>query len=343
MKELEDPPGSCPLPPALVALLTQADRDIRRLEPENAYRLYEFLHVTARRIAPVDAFYVCLYSDSQQSLFFPYNVDGDVYDPPITLPLGNGPTSRVIRERRALVWNDADQARRVGGIMFGQTEQFSHSAMQVPIRGVGAGEPLILGVLSCHAYQPHSYPAEAVLAFQRLADRAGMALTRERDEVAWRYRMKAADAGEADHQRPLVAMADEFVVMLQGLEKQAEALHALLPAGGGALADAAGQLGQACREAQTRANQLPLRPDLSSRAQPDRRLARLTAAERTVLQHLAAGRSNREIAAELFVAEDTVKFHCKNVFHKLEVASRTAAARIWHASHPSADESYPNE
>jgi DNA-binding NarL/FixJ family response regulator len=52
----------------------------------------------------------------------------------------------------------------------------------------------------------------------------------------------------------------------------------------------------------------------------------LTARELQVLQLVAAGRSNREIAAELFLSEHTVARHLQNIFAKLRVSSRTAAA-----------------
>ena len=52
----------------------------------------------------------------------------------------------------------------------------------------------------------------------------------------------------------------------------------------------------------------------------------LTAREVEVLDLLAAGMSNEEIAASLFVSLNTVKTHLKNVYGKLGVASRTQAA-----------------
>ncbi len=54
--------------------------------------------------------------------------------------------------------------------------------------------------------------------------------------------------------------------------------------------------------------------------------ADLSPRETEVLQLLTKGRSNKEIAASLFVSEDTVKAHLKTLFAKLKVQDRTEAA-----------------
>jgi ATP/maltotriose-dependent transcriptional regulator MalT len=52
----------------------------------------------------------------------------------------------------------------------------------------------------------------------------------------------------------------------------------------------------------------------------------LTPRELEVLRLVAAGKTNRDIAAELVVSEHTVARHVQNIFTKLRVSSRTAAA-----------------
>ena len=54
--------------------------------------------------------------------------------------------------------------------------------------------------------------------------------------------------------------------------------------------------------------------------------AGLTAREVDVLELVARGRTNREIAGELVISEHTVARHVQNIFGKLDVTSRTAAA-----------------
>lgn len=60
-------------------------------------------------------------------------------------------------------------------------------------------------------------------------------------------------------------------------------------------------------------------PDAASESQLSHR-------ELEVLRLVARGRSNREIAVQLFISEHTVARHLSNIFNKLGVASRTAAS-----------------
>jgi DNA-binding NarL/FixJ family response regulator len=68
----------------------------------------------------------------------------------------------------------------------------------------------------------------------------------------------------------------------------------------------------------------------SSRAVAGSPLSVLTSRELEVLRALAGGRSNKEIAAELFISGKTVSVHVSNILAKLGAASRTEAAAIAH-------------
>jgi DNA-binding NarL/FixJ family response regulator len=55
--------------------------------------------------------------------------------------------------------------------------------------------------------------------------------------------------------------------------------------------------------------------------------AGLTVKELQILNLLSTGRTNSEIAAELWIAEQTVKFHLSNIYRKLGAKGRTAAVQ----------------
>jgi DNA-binding CsgD family transcriptional regulator len=69
-------------------------------------------------------------------------------------------------------------------------------------------------------------------------------------------------------------------------------------------------------------------PDLArldELCQPDSPVGGLTGREVEVLVLVAAGKTNRQIAAELVISEHTVRRHLQNIFGKLDLTSRAAA------------------
>ena len=55
--------------------------------------------------------------------------------------------------------------------------------------------------------------------------------------------------------------------------------------------------------------------------------ARLTRRESEILRLVADGKPNQEIARDLWITEQTVKYHVSNIYRKLGVANRTEASR----------------
>ena len=82
----------------------------------------------------------------------------------------------------------------------------------------------------------------------------------------------------------------------------------------------------------------PPRPDVvRAEEQSD-----LTDRERTVLAAVMRGLPNKAISKELWVTEQTVKFHLSNIYRKLGVPNRTAAVRFAQ-EHSLIDASEPQE
>jgi DNA-binding NarL/FixJ family response regulator len=71
---------------------------------------------------------------------------------------------------------------------------------------------------------------------------------------------------------------------------------------------------------------------LRSGSNEDPRLAGLSGQERRILELLADGKSNRQIAAEMFLAEKTVKNYVSNLLSKMGMSRRTEAA-VYAARH----------
>ena len=140
-------------------------------------------------------------------------------------------------------------------------------------------------------------------AWQAVVDTFGPAFVYESARARWRLAEALAEKGQrerAEHEWEL-AMDDGGA------------------AGRGPAADRAGRPGPA---GQDRAR--------GPAAYPPGVLSALTPREQEVLELLAEGNSNREIAAKLFIAPKTASVHVSNILAKLGASSRTEAAAIAH-------------
>ncbi len=55
----------------------------------------------------------------------------------------------------------------------------------------------------------------------------------------------------------------------------------------------------------------------------------LSEREQEILALIAQGKPNQEIAAELHLSENTIKYYLKNIYRKLQITNRTEAARVY--------------
>ena len=158
---------------------------------------------------------------------------------------------------------------------------------------------------------------------------------------AWQLTFAAIDSGSTDRARGgpgggRLAAADAAVAAWEMAGQPYQAAVALVHAARVALAERAGheaaaRLGRAAPIAQ-RLGAAPLTAqvaELSRRAGGQAGAGRppvLTARELEVLRLVAAGHSNREIAAALTISPKTASVHVSNILAKLAAASRTEAA-----------------
>lgn len=82
----------------------------------------------------------------------------------------------------------------------------------------------------------------------------------------------------------------------------------------------------------SRSMTLRLMAELSRTREPepsaDPALGKLTRREKEVLVELAGGKSNLEIARQLYISENTVKYHVHSLLDKLNLRDRSEAARF---------------
>jgi len=63
-------------------------------------------------------------------------------------------------------------------------------------------------------------------------------------------------------------------------------------------------------------------------SEEDLRLDRLTRRQRTILEHLTRGETDTQIAGALGIAPSTVNKHLEQIYRRLGVHTRTAAAAV---------------
>ena len=171
-------------------------------------------------------------------------------------------------------------------------------------------------------------------------DAVPLVLRTQPDVVLMDLRMPVMDGVEATR-RIVTAGARSRVVVLTTFEGEEHTYRALqVGAAGYLLKDAGGERIVAAVRAAA-AGEMPLAPTVAARlvssfvsrrpgGSQAARLRPLSDRERDVLSLIGAGRSNTEIAEELFISLATVKSHVRHILAKLDLRDRAQAIVLAH-------------
>lgn len=179
---------------------------------------------------------------------------------------------------------------------------------------------LLTGFTDIEVVAEASDGAQAVAMVRELTGRG-----ESPDAVVMDLQMKPVGGVEAT--RHLVAMGGPPVLVLTTFDTQAD-IVAAVEAGalGYLLKDAPPEQVQAAVLATAR-GQRTLSPDVMAALvdRMQRPSVTLSARETELLQLVATGATNRELAEKLFISQSTVKTHLVHIYTKLGVDNRTAA------------------
>ena len=151
-----------------------------------------------------------------------------------------------------------------------------------------------------------SHMPDVTLVDLSLPDLGGIELIRilRAQSPAARFLVLTANAGGSEIGKALEAGAQAYLFKDSTSAEVMSAIRTVF-GGGRYLSPAVGR----------RADEVATRPVLTDR-------------ELEVLQWIVHGHSNLQIAVQIGVAEDTIKFHVKNIFAKFDVSSRSKAAAL---------------
>lgn len=187
-------------------------------------RFYEALYEQVGRVLRRDVFYAALW-DERRSLFtLPVIYDSAKSYPAREIPLGEGPTSRALREARTIVWsNRLDDPRR--GASVGDPGRDAKASIHAPMIHEGR----VLGVLSVQSYEGE-YAETDVSLFEALAAQAAVAL----ENTRLYQRVKSSETRFRELLRAIERMEGHNVVVtdLEGVVTYAagtEATHGYAP------------------------------------------------------------------------------------------------------------------
>lgn len=310
---------------ATPAFFLDAETRLASVPANNTWAFCETLHALCAGLAHTDAFNVAYWSEKDQTLHFPYNFDDGVMDVPVIWPLGDGPTSWVIRSGRMLALTLDDKPPFQKARYWGRSQKPSVSSIHLPMRAWNRGsDPPLVGVLSSHAYSRVRYTPEIVASLQWLADRAGMVYQTQLALAEAEQAVTESALRQRDLQKSKTDMCNQVAHLLHDLSTTAHQIAEDLQSSSNPQAPKAFDLARRLYSAQAEVTMLPTGM-LSLKTAPEpleTQPGSFTPSEIGVVQGLLDGYSNKEIADRLHLSVATVKFHLHSIYQKIGTTSR---------------------
>ncbi len=243
------------------------------------------------------------------------------------IDLADGPEEAIrahddLRDELDAVWREVlgPQRLRMGGLLVGR---LAGAVGRVP----SADRPRLFAL----AQEALAAAESAAEAFPQLGPEGRAWRVRLRAEVARLHWLGGSETDIAPLEaiwREAVAEFAAFGEPYELARSQVRLAHVLLAAGRGA--EAAGPIA-AAEQVALRLGARPLMAEIETLGAPARTAVgpvALTPREREVLALVADGRSNGEVASQLFISTKTASVHVSNILAKLGASSRTEAAAI---------------
>ncbi|MEU3624835.1 hypothetical protein BS329_17985 [Amycolatopsis coloradensis] len=252
-------------------------------------------------------------------LAYPYTYDQGVYESPGVLTYGKHEVGAWLLQHKKTYTYAQDGGRLLGmGHRFGDTERVSRDAVITPLIDRGYTIPRVIGLASMQSYEPSSYDADAVRAFEWLAGVLVAVLRREHEDT---LALKELTAAEPLLEPAGSSFTDLVVEMSDRLDKIRVSITRLQTAlaEGHDITSDVDELATLCTRVQQETFAVLTRPqDEALEAQ-----SLLTQREQEIADLICRRMGNQQIADALSISVTTVKTHVYNIMQKLDVAQRS--------------------
>lgn len=311
--------------------LLKATHDLEDLSKKvntNLFDLCEHLYKTVSALTKTDAFYVGLYDEDNEQIGFPYTVDNGKWEKSDYQPLGNGPTSWVIRNRTSFILGEENISLHQSGSYFGNMKKSSKSAIHSPMFTTTAEQKEILvGVISIQSYETGVYDKSTIEFFKLLARSAGrifLPFVEKNSAIALR--------------KKLAQQANTYNKFLFDITKELDSIKKLIKrsAPEADILQLIDTCSNYCKEIQASMISGDFRSSTLKEEIKEEAIKNLTPIQRRIVEKILEGKENITIAAELRLSHEAVRKQVQKICDELGIEKgRGRTVKLYNLFHTS--------